>query len=148
MFEELFVRACKLDGLLALKNELSFRWLPQGRIMPLKSDLDFRLIDSLGEVAFVDTKSFDSDQFTFSDIDAKQLDRAVEYNQWEVRAGFCVWFRKPNVISFFLGTQVRSAGPRSVFNPPDGLQLGRFEQFHPARIYDDLVPPFSVLGLS
>ncbi len=128
-FEECFERFARYCGLFPKKTELSARRIANGRVITLKSDLDYRLANRQGRVGYFDCKNFKGARFEFSDIDEDQLDRAVELNEWNVPAGFVVWFRGVNRISFFSGLRIRSGGHRTSFGPADGLPLGSLETF-------------------
>lgn len=129
IFEQRFLKQARSNGLWAKKNELCCKFIYGGHLRVVKSNLDYFLADQLGRVAYLDCKSYGGDFFTYSDIDKDQLDRAVEFNNWNIPAGFVIWFRVLNRISLFTGLKISANGPRSRFEPMDGLFLGSFEEF-------------------
>lgn len=127
-FEDVFERQARSNGLLVLKNPLACVRTKTGFI-PVKSDLDFKVFLNTGRVAYVDTKSFAEDHFTFSQLNPKQIERAVMYNDWKVPAGFVVWFRAINIVSFFSGSIIQRVGSGNRFLPEGGEILGKLERF-------------------
>ena len=113
-----------VDGMLALKNELAFVYRAGGDMRPIRADLDFRLIKSDGKVAFVDTKSFAGEYFTYSQLDPRQLQRALVYATHRVPAGFVVWLNKADQVVFYSAHVVAEAGPGSRFTAAQGVLLG------------------------
>lgn len=123
-FEKLFVHRAALGGLLALKNELSFRYQAGGKMLPIRTDLDFRLFNKKGQVAYLDCKSFTGEHFTYSQIDRHQLDRARIYESFNVPAGFVVWLQGPQVVVYYPARVLIAGGARSRFTVDDGAVLG------------------------
>lgn len=126
-FEKIFHRLCLYSRILPKKQELSARRLPRGRVKVLKSDLDYRLINRNGVVGFWDLKSYADPFFYFSELEPHQVAQAVTLNEWNVRAGFIVWFRKPNMVTVFSGQYIAQAGPGSRFTYEQGVNLGKLE---------------------
>lgn len=117
------------------KNHLTAFYIKGSRPKIVKSELDYRLINQNGRVAYVDCKNFQDDHFVYSQIDQEQIDRAVIHNQWNVPSGFVVWFRKVNKVEFFSGSYVLRKGPGTRFCAGDGIPLGRFERFDLNRLF-------------
>lgn len=134
-FETLFERMGTYSGLLVRNNPLSCRVLPGGRLLRIRSNLDFTVINRLGDVAFVDCKNFESDAFTYSQINDKQLALATLYNQWNVIAGFCCWFRQTNRVGFFSGNVITKGGSGTRFTLCQGLDLGSPEALNLGLIF-------------
>lgn len=128
-FEKLFLLQSRRNGLLAEKNNLTARYIPTGRVLVEKSELDFKLINQSGRIGYFDCKSFAKSHFTYSDLDPDQVNRAAKYNFWRVPSGFVVWFRPIDIIAFFTGSQIEQKGPRNRFEPHDGQILGKFHEF-------------------
>jgi hypothetical protein len=108
----------------AFKNELSYRYLRGGKILPIRADLDFRILRRDGRVAYIDTKSFDGLGFTYSQIDRNQLHRALVYQEFNVPAGFVVWLQKMDQVVFYSGRCLYNRGSGSRFTVRDGVLLG------------------------
>jgi hypothetical protein len=130
VFEELFKNQAKFSGLLALKNPQAAQYTYNGKLKPIPGDLDFKLIDSKGNVGYFDCKSFDGEKFSFSELKEHQVDRACLYNEWGVPAGFVVCFRESRRVVYYPGGYVKAKGPRTSFSCYEGLFLGFFENFN------------------
>lgn len=136
-FEEVFFLHAQYSGLLPTKNHLTAFYLPGGRVKVVKSELDFRLIRREdGRVAYLDCKSFKDSFFVFSDLDEKQVERAILYNECNVPSGFVVYFRSVNRVAFFSGQDIAAKGPRARFDVSEGRFLGRIEKLDLKRIME------------
>jgi len=135
-FEALFAARCGVDGLKALKNPLSFKYLPGGRIQPIRADLDFRVLRRDGRVCYVDTKSFDEEAFTFSQLETHQIQRAMQYDSFKVPAGFVVLLRPLDRVFYYPAHVIFCHGPRTRFLPSHGHPLGLSLSFGPGLIFD------------
>jgi hypothetical protein len=140
-FEQCFERFARYSGLFPKKTELSARWIGPRKVQAIKSDLDFRLVNREGRVGYFDCKSFHGSKFRYSAIDRDQLRRALDLNDWNVPAGFVVFFREVNRVSFFSALSIALAGPGSSFSPEDGVSLGSLETL-------DLKPLLPLSGAS
>jgi hypothetical protein len=127
-WEGIIQRRAFMSGMLAKKVGLS-AILNGKTAVPVRSFLDFQIISRDGRVAFLDAKCWEKAYFTYSDINVVQLDRALEYNKWNVPAGFLCLFRKSNEVAYFPGSWIASRGPRTRFNPGDGIELGQLMDF-------------------
>jgi len=123
-FEKLLVARAGVSGCRALKNELSFRYLAGGRIRPIRADLDYRILRRDGRVAYIDTKCFDAEHFTFSQIDADQLRQSIAYNHYNVPSGFVVWLKAAGIVVYYPGAMLMSQGPKTRFVKSHGYALG------------------------
>lgn len=134
-FEAAFAWEATRNDLLAVRNGQAVRYLPGGRILAVRSNLDWTLVGREGLICFVDTKSFAGRHFTFSQLESHQLARACRYMERGFLAGFCVHFRQTDVVAFFSGRQVQDAGPRSAFGPARGRVLGHLRAFDLRRLW-------------
>lgn len=128
-FESLFVSQSQRCGLLARQNHLTARKLANGKVQILASNLDFTVIGRNGEVAFIDCKSFGGDFFKYSQLDAKQVEQALLFNERYVPSGFVVYFRPVNRICYFSGIEIKERGAGSRFSAKDGMYLGKWDNF-------------------
>lgn len=137
-FELLFQKTAKLQGFGVHKNKLSCDIIGPGAYRPVKSELDWLLIDpkDRGRVSYVDTKCFLDDHFVYSVIKQHQIDRAVWFNDFGVTAGFAVWFKSVNRVVFFSGKLIRFFGERNRFSHDQGVLLGAIHNFDIRRIYE------------
>lgn len=128
-FEEIFIKQARLNGLLPMKNHLTAKFVGAGRTQLLKSELDFTLISQDGRVAFIDCKSFQGDHFKYSQLDSKQIERAVMYNSWQVPSGFVTYFRATREVCYYSGQTILDTGSRARFESVHSLSLGLLEKF-------------------
>lgn len=119
----------RLDGFMAVHNGQRVRWLPNGRMLAVKSNLDFTLIGPKGFVCFVDCKSFVGSAFTYSQLDKRQVSLGLSYTQRGISAGFLVYLRAADAVVFYPATLVAARGPRSRFDASNGQVLGSFSHF-------------------
>lgn len=128
-FEALFLRQARRLGLLAIPNHLTCQRGRGGRIIVLKSELDFKLLFPGGGVGYFDCKSFHGSAFRYSDLDEKQIQRARLYNEWGVPSGFVVLFRAAKRVELFTGEAIIWRGPGNSFHAGEGVDLGPWHDF-------------------
>ena len=137
-FEDLFEKMARFDGLLVRKIPLSCKAYQdrQGmtRYHPIDSELDWQVLDRNGRIAFLDTKSFHGERFPISAFEEHQVTLAQTLNEWGHVAGFCIWFRKYNIVVFFTGAQVAALEEGSL-GPEEGLHLGSGFDFNISKIF-------------
>lgn len=134
-FEGAFDLECRRNDLLPVRNGQRVRFLPGGKILAIKSNLDWTVLGKEGLAAFVDNKSFQGKAFTYSQLDAHQLRLACDYQNRGFLAGFVVHFRETDVVVFFNGRQIQAAGPKSRFEAAQGRILGHLRSFDVRRIW-------------
>ncbi len=113
--------------------------------MRMKSNLDYTVIDKSGRTAFVDCKNYQNEFFTFSQINKRQIERAIKYEEFNLVSGFVCWFRSVNRIGFFSGTQVFKAGKGTRFSMSDAVDLGCLESLRLETLFKVKVPATPVL---
>lgn len=131
-FEKILEARARSNGLLALKNELSARWVGKGRVQAIKSDLDYRIIQRgkpFSAVAYVDAKTFDNAYVDFSWLKEHQVDQARIYWEWGLPTGFICWLRKLDIVVFYSYPTIVAGGPGTRFHPRDGISLGTIAEF-------------------
>jgi hypothetical protein len=128
-FEAMLVHRAHLCGYLPIKQHLTFRYLKGGRVLAMRAELDFSLVGRAGQVAFVDTKSFDASRVPKSALDRNQVARAYRYNLWNVPAGFVVELRRLGRVVFFTGRRVHLLRAGESLGLADGVDLGPAETF-------------------
>jgi hypothetical protein len=134
-FEKLFERQCQLAGLWAEPNHIKARRGWKGKLQELKSNLDYTVIRRGGTLAFIDCKTYDDWFFTFSKLDPHQVELARRYNEYGIDAGFVVWFREVDKVSFFSGHRIAALGERTRFSFGDGIALGTWARFDPTLVF-------------
>lgn len=140
-FERILEHMAATQGVLAQKQPLAFKYLAGGKVLPIRTELDFSLINREGRIAFADAKNFEGDYFTYSQLDVMQIKRATRYNEWGVPAGFVVRHAGSNEVCFYSGEVVATHGPRTRFEPSKGIPLGTLLHFKVAPIFAALPEP-------
>jgi hypothetical protein len=135
-FERVFEHAATMQGILAQKQPLAFRYLRGGKVLPIKAELDFSLVSRASQMAFVDTKAFAGSHFTYSQLNETQLKRATRYNEWGIASGFVVLFVGSSEVAYFEGQAVAKAGPRTRFEASAGLRLGSLTSLKVSSIFE------------
>lgn len=138
-FERVFEVQAKRALMLCQKQALAFRYLKGGKILPVRAELDFSLINQAGQVCYVDCKTFAGDKFTFGQLNETQLKRAVRYNAWGIPSGFVVHFLGTGDVYYYMGQEVARLGPRTRFDARNGRKLGVLMRFDLNLIF---APPF------
>lgn len=133
-FEQMFQHRAQLSGLLCVRNEPAFRWMPGGKVRPVKSELDFTLVTRMGQTAFVDTKSFDTERTNRSALSPAQVQRAYRYNLWRLAAGFVIEFVPLGQVYFFSGIQMHCLPSGQPILPSSGILLGASSSFDASKV--------------
>lgn len=128
-FEAIFETRCRLERFHVTKNGLKALHGVGGKVRLYKSDLDYRLIQAGGRCGFFDCKNYEGSHFTFSQLTLHQIQKAIQYNELGVQAGFVVWLRSPDLVMFYSGVAVLLNGPGSRFDHSNGLLLGKSFDF-------------------
>lgn len=136
LFEQAIVVQARAQGIWAKHQGMSARKIGFNKIVPVKSDLDFKLITRSGRVAFIDAKTFEESYFTYSELNPDQVKKAVEYNEWAIPSGFVVWLRKNNEVFYYPGNLVDQLGKGTRFSSINGVHLGYFEDFKIRDVFD------------
>lgn len=134
-FEKIFERLCGLQGFLARKIPLSARIIGNGRILPIKSELDYIILHPDYPTAFLDTKTFAGRSFAFSQINPHQIKLAYQYCNWGSIAGLIVWFRESNRVIYFSGEHIQETGAGHSFTDDQGIMLGSVPTFSLKKIF-------------
>lgn len=121
---------------LAVRNGQTVRWLPGGRSVAVKSNLDWTLVKKARPTAFCDTKSFQARRFGRSMLDPHQVALAHRYRQFGAIAGFIVHLRELNAVVFYSADVIVGTQLRQGFGIDDGKLLGRLQAFDVAKVWD------------
>lgn len=135
-WEDIFSIQAQNQGFFVRKVGLSARFIGAKKVIATRSFLDFQVARPTdGRVAFIDTKTFAGDRFTYSDIDPEQLRKAIGYNAFKIPAGFLCLFRKTGDVGFFSGIRIAEIGPGNGFDISAGIHLGDIWKFDVSRIF-------------
>lgn len=102
------------------------KWIPK------KAPFDYVMAKN-NLSAFIDTKTTEGKAFKFSDIDQDQL-RWLTYGGDAVAAGYVIWFREVDKVTFFNWAILKDLKPRESLKPDGGLLLGSIERYNPEAI--------------
>ena len=133
-FESRVEYQAKVAGLLLVRHGTQVRYLPGGKTLAIKSDLDFRMSNRQGRTIFFDCKSFQESSFSFSKLTHHQKLRAALYHSYSLQAGFLVELRGADSVLYYDIAAVMEAGPRSRFDATNGLNIGPSNWFELERL--------------
>jgi hypothetical protein len=128
-FEAVLVHRAGCCGLWAIKQPHAYRWLPGGKIRPMRCELDFAIVRRDGKVSYADCKNFEGTSFARSALNKAQVARAAAWNAYKVPAGFIVHLRAADAVVFYSGMQIAKSLRGSSFKVGDGLLLGSAQTF-------------------
>ncbi len=86
------------------------------------------LIKPDGRTAFIDTKTTGNNTFAYSAINPDQLKFFSKIGDL-VPAGYVVYFRETNAVTFLPWEQLDRLGPGESFSNTDGVGLGHLTNF-------------------
>lgn len=122
---------------LAVRNGQTVKWLPGGRTVVQRSNLDWTFVRRDHAPLFVDAKSFQGRRFGQSMLDPHQVALVARYLAHGALAGFLVYLREINVVAYYGGHLLSAPALRRGFGAEDGLVLGRLQAFDVAKIWGD-----------
>lgn len=131
-FEECFETMAKRQDFFVLKNALATRFIGRGKRILIKSQLDFTLVKSNGQVGFFDCKTF-TDHFYGADLRTHQLELVKEFNKRSVASGFVAYFKCNDFVFFF---DADSISKKKKLEPMDGRPLGPLCDFKLSFLFD------------
>lgn len=120
---------------LAVRNGQTVKWLPGGRTVHVKSNLDWTLVRRGHPVAVLDAKSFQGRRFGQSMLDPHQVALVARYLAHGALAGFLVYLREINVVAYYGGHLLSAPALRRGFGAEDGVVLGRLQAFDMTKIW-------------
>jgi penicillin-binding protein-related factor A (putative recombinase) len=100
-----------------------------GKLIPLliKSPFDFFIVKS-GKVACFDTKTIESGNFSFSEINQNQIRELLNIEQQGISSGYLIFYRDRNRIVFYKASIVQSIKPRESLKEEQGIAVGDNQQ--------------------
>lgn len=134
-FEEVFKLRARFSGITCERIPDGCRTVGTKNGMPVlcrvKSPFDW-IIGLGNQVAFVDTKTIDSDRIPYASIhnDKKrhQIESLSNLGQHGI-AGFCTYFRPVDKVVFFNWRLLADMQPKSSLSHTDGIELGSLNNF-------------------
>lgn len=128
-FESIVDKTSRIQGFAIIEIPSGARWVGQGKqlkAVPIPTACD-RVLCKDGKVILIDCKSTRNQHFKAIDgsrivVKPHQI-RALGWAESKrIVAGFLVWFRKPDIVSFFLASQLI---PNFKLFPDDGHRIGK-----------------------
>lgn len=138
-WESILERKANREGVLYIRIPDGCRQLGLKKIVRVRSPLDYVLVKD-GRTVFVDAKTVDSEVMSYSFLHnskstTHQLELMRRVSLEKVRAGLLVWFREPNVVSYFDAQLLSVMTPKHSIKYDAGLILGRWEDFKLAPLF-------------
>ena len=116
-----------VNGMLLVEHGVKVRYAGK-RIIPLKSDVDYRLMYQ-GRCAFFDAKSRQGSTLPLSSLSSQQRHLVAEYTKHGFVAGFLAQFRRTDQVVFFSHADVARVGTRGSLAAHDGKIIGHTTHF-------------------
>lgn len=126
-FERLVALQAAVHGMLLVEHGVKVRYVGS-KFIPLKSDLDYRLMYQ-GRCAFFDAKSRQGSTLPLSSLSVNQRALVAQYTQHGFVAGFLAELRALDCVVFFSHADVLRVGDRGSLGPGDGKVLGASKRF-------------------
>ena len=114
------------------------RWV-MNRAIPIKTPFDF-ILAYRGEVVLFDAKTTKQGGFVYSKITPHQLDSLFALECQGIRAGYLIWFRETDQISFVKASALKALKPRCSLKAEDGLIIGSRIDFDMRTIINAIRP--------
>ena len=125
-FENLLMFFSHRSGFKFIKIPNGCKYLPNGRIVPIKSPFDF-ILSSDSMTLFIDAKSVEGESFSFSQINQDQvrcLDMVKNKNN---KAGYIIDLNKEVIFADI--DLLKSIKPGQSIKKEDGVYLGTTKEF-------------------
>lgn len=134
-FEHIFAWTCKTQGFgVEQLPKLGARFLGKNKVIKVPMPFDC-LVYKNGITAFLDTKSFNTNNLIFSYLDQNQTKALMNAHERNIPAGYVVWHRPQNKVVFYKANILISLRPQDSINSDEGTLLGGVENFNIARIF-------------
>lgn len=137
-WEKTFADQARLRGWAVVRiPDGCIRIVERGRtkLIPAKSPFDF-ILGKDSKAVFVDTKTYDSDQICYSDINFKQVEKLLSLEFEGFMAGYVVYFRPVDVAVFYQASILQRLELRESLGLMDGIILGRLADLDFKRVFE------------
>lgn len=115
------------DGCETRKQRTREGW--RNALIRVRSPFDYCLFFD-GRATVFDSKTVDGDRFAHSAIDPYQLHHLRHCASAGVSAGYCIWFREPNMVCWYSVMRLHALSRRESLKVDDAtLQLGPVGSF-------------------
>lgn len=138
-FEDVFEMTARMRGALCIKHHTPGKWAGK-RFIPLKKSsnnaYDFTVIFE-GNCIFLDTKTFDKDHITRSDVNEHQIEILESIERFGTTAGYLIYFRKSQTICFCKASTLQKLWFRELdsIHARDMILLGGIDDFYIGRLF-------------
>lgn len=126
-FENILERHAINIGAKLTKMPNGCKWVMK-RAIPVKTEFDF-ILAYQGSVLIFDAKTLKVGGFSHSTITPHQMNALHEFECQGIHAGYVIWYRGSDQVSFVKASTLRALRPRCSLKPDDGLLLGSVRDF-------------------
>jgi hypothetical protein len=132
-FEDIFCTLSRYQGFHVERMPDGCKQVNAKKFVRVKTPFDYMLLKEFRFYAFIDCKTVDSDRFKYSAIVDHQLESLTLIGRHAI-AGYIVWFRKGDTVSFFDWQVLSRLAPNHSLFPSDGIVLGPIQDFRLSRL--------------
>lgn len=133
-WESIFERTAHSQGVTCIRMPDGCRVVGPNKLIRVRTPFDYILIHKSTSV-YLDCKSFDSDQITYSMIKDHQMATLLDIEISGCPAGYLIYFRKSNVICFAKASQLSRIQPETSLHGREMIILGQLESFAVGRLF-------------
>lgn len=125
-FESIFEFNCENQKISYVKIPTGSKIVrSRGRIIPvnIKTPFDY-VIGKNGKAAFLDCKTIESGNFSYSMIVPHQLESLVKFENEGFKSGYLIFYRDVNKVVFFNSSQLSKLSKRQSIDINSGMIIG------------------------
>lgn len=138
VWESIFQNAAKKQGFVCIRIEDGCRSAYM-KLIRVRQSFDFVLSFKGLPVAFIDTKTVKSANYTASMVTAHQVADLALLEANGSYAGYLVLFQKSNQVVWYSASQLKNLQARESLTPSDGILLGKESDFCLKMIFENSV---------
>lgn len=106
------------------------------KFIPTKTPFDFIIIEKGGKSVFIDSKSYDKNRISRSDLESHQITSLLFLNEHNCTAGYLVYFKPIDKIVYFSAKQLANLNSGEGLGLDDGLLLGTSFEFDISKLFN------------
>lgn len=126
-FEDILERHAIQIGAKLTQMPSGCKWVGK-RAIPVRTEFDFFFAYQGRSIVF-DAKTLKTSGFSYSTITPHQMNSLYEFECQGICAGYVIWFRGTDQVTFVKASALRALKPRCSIGPDDGLSLGSIRDF-------------------
>lgn len=134
-FEHIFEITARLNGILPLNMPLAARRIGLKRLIQVKSPFDYVIMKN-GRSAFIDCKTFNSVNITYSQLTTHQVEILARIQETNQVAGYVCWMRRSNMVYFIPGKTLAMLNPGQSLDLKNEKCLGSIEKMDLNALFD------------